>query len=1068
MKNSIKSILLVNWMYFQKTLLSLDGNLALVGQNGTGKSTIIDALQMVLLGQKASKFNSGANAEKRTLESYVRGHVNLSNKEFLRPNDVVTYVVIEVSINKKTYILGVNVEYKALQSRLTDPRYFLIEESSLIEELFIKENKPKTFDEFSKDIKKNFKCEFFNTLTQYQNKIRDLFGLKDSKGYFKVLSRAIGLKNITECNRFMNDFVLDENNIDVSAIKKNILDMKRINETIKLEEEKLNALTDIVNIGSELKDINNNLIDNNIKVLVGNNICLEKDKNIKLKENETYNRELENSRFNSTDLNTRCEELKKRKIELELALNNISPDLGNKQSDLDRLNKYLDEEINNKDKLKKRLDKVKESLKLIKKYHNEYSIFNNYLNNEKYSSIELKANICDFRELIDNNITIYSNEVYELSKNINSLNKNKNELFKEIEELRNNKAPIDNKYKEFKEYLISNLKEKYRRDIDIKFLCECLEIEDEEYRNAIEGYLGNQRFYIVIPNEYYDDAKRLYEASDKYHSIRIINGKRVPITDAIPNTLGSIVRGDNLVAINFARYILNRVHIAENINDLENYDIAITKGCLCYQGYTLFKINPALYKYHFIGTNGLKNQLITKENEFELLSNKIKDETNKCDIKKVLLDKHNDMTKLLRLILEKNELINSIDHYKQLIVDISDLENYIKILKENPQYIEIQMSIDNINEDILYTNNELRSVNENITNLCTKISINNNIITDIENNINNNNFLLCNEDYYKVEEIRNALAFTNVDKDLVLSLRKEIESLKSKFNKINIDLVHKMKITRDKFNINVDCDFDHIDSFLDEKNKIQTEVFNFKEKLVTFQEQQHQLFFNEFLNKLYKSIEDAKKIIKGLNDSLKEFKFGNDTYSISYGITDNKDLKEIYEFAKEYNQENYNRTLYNNDEFDIRKQKITSLIDTYMLDSDVSSQNILVDYRNYMSFDVIVHTPEGNKSLNKVIRSQSGGEVQVPFYILSGVAFKQTLDYKRNKNCLGIVLYDEAFDKMDSQRIKSMIDFYKDVLELQIILAAPGKLEALGNSIENIFVVIKDADKAIVKGFKHE
>lgn len=139
-----------------------------------------------------------------------------------------------------------------------------------------------------------------------------------------------------------------------------------------------------------------------------------------------------------------------------------------------------------------------------------------------------------------------------------------------------------------------------------------------------------------------------------------------------------------------------------------------------------------------------------------------------------------------------------------------------------------------------------------------------------------------------------------------------------------------------------------------------------------------------------------------------------------------------------------------------------------MFSEDITTQSIVVDYRKYLYFDVEVHTPDGIKSLNKVIRSQSGGEVQVPFYILSGVAFKQTLDYKRNKDSLGIVLYDEAFDKMDSQRIQSMLQFYRDKLKLQVILAAPGKLDSLVDNIETILAVVRDGEKSIVSDISHE
>ena len=60
-------------------------------------------------------------------------------------------------------------------------------------------------------MKKEYEFVPFQTLMSYQNKVKEIFGLKTENAYFKILSRAIGLKNITECDKFMNEFVLDEN-----------------------------------------------------------------------------------------------------------------------------------------------------------------------------------------------------------------------------------------------------------------------------------------------------------------------------------------------------------------------------------------------------------------------------------------------------------------------------------------------------------------------------------------------------------------------------------------------------------------------------------------------------------------------------------------------------------------------------------------------------------------------------------------------------------------------------------------------------------------------------------------
>lgn len=58
----LKKILLINWLYFDRELIEVGDVNFLTGRNGAGKSTVIDALQIVLLGEtNARNFNLAAN-----------------------------------------------------------------------------------------------------------------------------------------------------------------------------------------------------------------------------------------------------------------------------------------------------------------------------------------------------------------------------------------------------------------------------------------------------------------------------------------------------------------------------------------------------------------------------------------------------------------------------------------------------------------------------------------------------------------------------------------------------------------------------------------------------------------------------------------------------------------------------------------------------------------------------------------------------------------------------------------------------------------------------------------------
>ena len=313
------------------------------------------------------------------------------------------------------------------------------------------------------------------------------------------------------------------------------------------------------------------------------------------------------------------------------------------------------------------------------------------------------------------------------------------------------------------------------------------------------------------------------------------------------------------------------------------------------------------------------------------------------------------------------------------------------------------------------------------------------------------------------------LESVNVTQNIIDDISKEIKRLDKDRIKHNSDLENYMKNARDSFNINIEPNFEHLNEFKTEKYKIDQTSFKYEAELVELKQSIRKIFFNQFLNKLYNSIELAKKTIDHLNHSLSSFSFGEDYYKIIVEITQNQDYRTIYNYAKEYNSDDANRGIFMNYEKEGQdSNKVIDLLNLYMFSDDVLNQANIVDYRKYLYFDVEVHTANGIKRLNEVMKTQSGGEVQVPFYILTGVAFQQTLDYKRNPDALGIVLYDEAFDKMDSQRIQEMLNFYRTKLNLQIILASPGRLDSVVDNIQTVNVVVRDGDVASVSDVTHE
>ena len=100
---ALSRICLNNWHYIAKRTLSFHQDINFfTGHSGSGKSTVIDALQIVLYANTDGRgfFNkAAADDSDRSLMEYLRGMVNIGdNNEFsyLRNRDFSTTIVLEL------------------------------------------------------------------------------------------------------------------------------------------------------------------------------------------------------------------------------------------------------------------------------------------------------------------------------------------------------------------------------------------------------------------------------------------------------------------------------------------------------------------------------------------------------------------------------------------------------------------------------------------------------------------------------------------------------------------------------------------------------------------------------------------------------------------------------------------------------------------------------------------------------------------------------------------------------------------------------------------------------------
>ncbi|MGN6713059.1 hypothetical protein [Anaerocolumna jejuensis] len=165
-------------------------------------------------------------------------------------------------------------------------------------------------------------------------------------------------------------------------------------------------------------------------------------------------------------------------------------------------------------------------------------------------------------------------------------------------------------------------------DKKLRVLADMLEVKDEVWQNAVEGYLNTQRFNILVDPEYYDIAAGVYDKNkSKIHSVALINTQALDLSEEVlADSLASVIQSDNRYTFAYAKYLLGCVVMCDDLDDLKKHKIAITKSCRLYQGRALRKIDPKIYSVPYVGQkeiNNLERDILELENKVNEINGQI-------------------------------------------------------------------------------------------------------------------------------------------------------------------------------------------------------------------------------------------------------------------------------------------------------------------------------------------------------------------------------------------------------------------------------------------------------------
>ena len=250
----LKKILLINWLYFSKELIEVGDINFLTGKNGAGKSTVIDALQIVLLGETNSRnFNQAANEKsQRTLEGYLRADMDDNSPYSRRGKDFSTYIVCEFQdeMEGSSFVTGVTFDCRS------DGSYrdtFFIYTGTLPENCFIEQGEAMEISALRRFLKQNYaRTEFYDTQKEYRRNMLAKWNVHNEQ-VLRMMKKAVSFRPIVDIQKFITENICDiPDKPNIELMQQNIRDYKRHELLAQRQQEKLDALQQISRLYQEM------------------------------------------------------------------------------------------------------------------------------------------------------------------------------------------------------------------------------------------------------------------------------------------------------------------------------------------------------------------------------------------------------------------------------------------------------------------------------------------------------------------------------------------------------------------------------------------------------------------------------------------------------------------------------------------------------------------------------------------------------------------------------------------------------------------------------------------------
>ena len=1069
---------LINWHRFINCTIDFGSSTLISGENGAGKSTLLDAIQFVVTCS-ANAFNKAAHENgKRKLTGYIRCKTGRENKPYERTGQLSAHIALEFyeESKKRYFIVGAVVD-SASEGQETTVRY-LIDNQKLSDEMFLHDRHIRSINEFraaNKGIK-----QWCKTQSEAKKMVQGKLGRMEDK-FFRLIPKALAFKPIDDMKDFVYSYVLDEKEVNIDILRENVRTYQDLERTLESVKKRMSKLERIEKHHDEVlsckkKDQMYEFFLQQAQLDITKETMQELQSQIR---SEEYR--LQQIQDSLEQISAECKNKREMETNLrvELKQNKDFLALEEQEKEKERLEAEVQSCRNDKNELMRSVRKAVDNAKKLLGVSDADPCIRRY--SEALKQIEHCQDIAEIKELTSEVIEYKQSmsekihrKMAEIQVEIQKYQTERNEATKRIEKLEKKKLT----YPGSVERLVSAIKEEFMqigRKSEPHVLCELLEIEDETWRNAAEGYLNTQRFYILVEPESFDIALGIYDRlrrEKKAFGVGLINTQNMEQYEEVPEgTLASVVTSKNRYARRYINMVLGKVMLCDRYEDLKKYPVSITRECMRYQNRVASAIKPEIFSVPFIGKQALKVQLELEKKKCEQLSKIISElETRRKAMESVIVPLNTETDVDIKYRLDV------ITRLHMLQVGIKKCEDNIRTLKKNATLIQKQIQLETLQELLRELQEKMNKSNQE---LGTVRRIKDEKKTKIEQ-LSGQQVLLQKEVKNLLESAGDVQSFWMKEYE-TQTTQKSYEQFRDNFDRrrkaneticknAEKQMIDVMIVYKTEHDFGAAPSMEGYPEYASVYERLRTsELLEYEEKVQSARVSAEEEFREQFLAKLQENMKQAQSEFRELNKALKDITFSNERYEFIYMPSGH--YRNYYDMIMDDFNVIQGESIFSGIFHETHKEVIDELFERLALNNESSSKTLaeFTDYRTYMDYDIkIIHSDGTFSYYSKVCEEKSGGETQTPFYVTVAASFVQLYTNNIGGEATGLVMFDEAFNNMDDERISGVLEFMNR-LPLQLIIAAPpDKIQYIGPSMEETLLIMTDEKVSFVEKYCHE